>query len=312
MGDVTFAPRDESGRMQGDADISSKVETTLMAIETLAGLDHVVIVVRDLAAAAGRWRRLGFTVSPQGTHSAHMGTGNHTMMLGEDYLELLGVLTPTERNAPTRALLEKREGIERAAFTTLDAARGVAALKARGLAATGPIDFSRPVDLPDGRQTEARFQTFLWPLDDRPGGMRIFACQHYTRDAVWLPNLTSHANTARRIKRIELVSQDPAAAAAHMSRLIDQPVQVKDNVHRVESGGGRASFVFVSRLDLAARHPGIDTSVLADDCAAALVLGVEDLDAAERAVSGTGARRAADRVTVPPQDANGVILIFEP
>jgi hypothetical protein len=193
-----------------------------MAFANIVGLDHIVVVVRDLAAAAAQWERCGFTVSPRGTHSAHMGTGNHTIMLEDDYLELLGVLTPTERNAPTRALLEQREGIERAAFTTRSAADGVRELQAAGIAATGPIDFSRPVDLPNGRRTEAVFQTYLWPVDQRPGGMRIFACQHFTREAVWLPHLVHQPNTSRRIVRIELLSTEPAAAAAHMGRLTDR------------------------------------------------------------------------------------------
>lgn len=283
-----------------------------MAIDSIAGLDHVVIVVRDLSAAAKRWEALGFTVSDRGTHSAHMGTGNHTIMLGDDYLELLGVLAPTERNAPTRALLEKREGIERAAMTTLDAAAGVADLKARGIEATGPIGFSRPVDLPDGTRTEARFQTFLWPLDDRPGGMRVFACQHFTRAAVWLPHLTRHANTAVRIKQVELMVRDPAAAAAHMSRMIDMPVAREDDgALRVDSGGGRGTFVFMDRAQLSARHPGLPVETMSDDCAAALILGVTDLAAAKCAVGAAANAATADRVSIGPVDANGIILAFE-
>ena len=42
-------------------------------------------------------------------------------MLGPDYLELQGVLTPTEFNAPSRARLERREGIERTGLRALDA-----------------------------------------------------------------------------------------------------------------------------------------------------------------------------------------------
>jgi catechol 2,3-dioxygenase-like lactoylglutathione lyase family enzyme len=117
-------------------------------LNQVIGLDHVVVVAHDLDAAAAGWRDLGFTVSPRGTHSAHMGTGNYTIMLGDDYLELLGVLTDTPHNAPTRAYLAQREGIERAAFTARDAAAGVAELQARGIAATGPVDFGRPVTLP--------------------------------------------------------------------------------------------------------------------------------------------------------------------
>jgi hypothetical protein len=281
-----------------------------MPIASLVGLDHVVIVVRDLALAAEQWRRLGFKVSPQGTHSAHMGTGNHTLMLDDDYLELLGVLAPTDRNAPTRALLARREGIERVAFTTTDAAAGVAALQTRGIAAEGPIGFERPVDLPNGRVGAAKFQTFLWPRDERPGGMRIFACQHFTRDTVWLPTLRGHDNTARRIVRVELRAADPAAAAAHLGRLTDTVPERLADGWRVATGGRRGVFEFVDPAAAAARHPGVDLPSATEDQPIALVLQVADLSAARRAATSSGAVEGHDRVTVPPTAANGVALVF--
>ncbi len=283
-----------------------------MPIESVVGLDHVVVIVRDLDAAAATWQRLGFTVSPRGIHSAHMGTANHTLMLGDDYLELMGIVAPTERNAPTRALLDKREGIERAAFTTTDAAAGVAALRARGLKdAIGPTDFSRPVQLADGARTEARFATFQWPLDERPGGLRIFACQHFTREAVWLPELQRHANGAHRIDHVEMLSKDPEAAAAHMSRLIEMPVDTEsDGAKRVETGAGRGAFVFLDRAMLEARHPGVSLAGLPDEGAVVLALRVEDAEKAAIALGAMGQLTEPGVVKVAPQVTNGVMLVF--
>jgi len=283
-----------------------------MPIPSVVGLDHVVVVVRDLDTAATKWRQLGFTISPRGTHSAHMGTANYTLMLGDDYLELLGVVAPTERNAPTRALLEKREGIERAAFTTLDAAQGVAALRDRGLIQSlGPTDFSRPVDLADGTKTEARFTTFQWPLNERPGGLRIFACQHHTRSAVWLPELLTHANGAHRIDHVEMLSTDPAAAAAHMSRLIDMPVGAEaDGALRVETGGNRGAFVFLDRQAFERRHSGLPLEGLPDEGAVALSLRVDDAGKTAAALGTKGTTVAPGIVKVPPAYANGVLIEF--
>jgi catechol 2,3-dioxygenase-like lactoylglutathione lyase family enzyme len=73
-----------------------------VALKNVVGIDHAVVMVKDLDKAAENYRRLGFTVSPRGTHSAHMGSGNYTIMFDPDYMELLGVLTPTEHNAPAR------------------------------------------------------------------------------------------------------------------------------------------------------------------------------------------------------------------
>src|SRR5262249_11203629 len=96
-----------------------------VALKNVIGIDHAVVMVKDLDKAAENYKRLGFTVSPRGTHSAHMGSGNYTIMFDPDYMELLGVLAPTEQNAPARAFLEKRgEGIERIAFTAVHSTAG--------------------------------------------------------------------------------------------------------------------------------------------------------------------------------------------
>ena len=140
-----------------------------MTIKSIAGIDHAVVAVKDLDAAAANWKQLGFTISPRGTHSAHMGTGNYTIMLGDDYMELLGVLTATEHNAPTRTYLEATGGgIERIAFTTPSAAAGAAEIRTLGYAAIGPTDFERPVTMPDGRKAAAKFATAIWSKSTRP------------------------------------------------------------------------------------------------------------------------------------------------
>ena len=281
-----------------------------MALKSIVGLDHVVILARSLDAAAESWRALGFTVAPRGTHTAAMGTANHTIMLAEDYIELIGVVADTERNAPTREFLKTRgEGIERSAFTTTSAADGVAEIAARGLAGTGPFDFGRPVDLPDGRKTEAKFRTFLWPLNDRPGGMRIFACEHLTREAVWFPELTRHANTATRIDRVELLSTNPKEAAAHMARLIDQPVTTEaDGALRVASGGTRGAFVFLDRATLEKRHAGVPLDGLPLEGGVTLALRVSDIGAARKVLGDRATAVAPGVLNVAPRHANGVIL----
>ena len=189
-----------------------------MALNNVIGIDHAVVMVKELDKAAENYRRLGFTVSPRGTHSVHMGTGNYTIMFDPDYMELLGVLAATELNAPARAFLDKRgEGIERIAFTAVDSAAGAEEIRARGLEPIGPTDFERPVTLPDGTVSAAKFRTFMWPTAEAPGGVRIFACQHKTRDTVWIPELMTHANAARRIRQALIATPEPAKEAAHLA-----------------------------------------------------------------------------------------------
>jgi hypothetical protein len=282
-----------------------------VALKNIIGFDHAVVAVRDLDSAAENWKRLGFTVSPRGTHSAKMGTGNYTVMLGEDYFELLGVLTETEHNAPERAFLARTGGgVGRVAFTTLDAAAGAEEIRARGYAPIGPTDFERPVTLPDGRQSAAKFRTFHWPVDEAPGGLRLFACQHKTRDTVWIPELQKHANTARSIERVIVVSPEPKKDAEHLAHMIDGEVRGQpDGVFVVPSGSDRAEFAFLTRDSLARQYAGVSMAGLPERGGAGLVLVVDDLDAAQRA-AGAAAVKSGAAVVVPPANGNGALLAF--
>ncbi len=278
-----------------------------MALKNVIGIDHAVVVVRDLDKAAETWRRLGFTVSPRGTHSAKMGSGNYTIMLDPDYIELLGVLVETEHNAPTRAFLANRgEGIERIAFTALDSAAGADEIRARGCEPLGPTDFERPVTMPDGSQSAARFRIFQWP----PAGLRIFACQHRTRETVWIPELMKHANGAKRLERALVVSPEPARDAAHLARLIDRDVKAEpDGAAAVPSGSDRAEFIFLTKDQLGRRYRKVSLAGLPERGGAGLVLATSDLGTADKAV-GSSSVRSGDAVCVAPQAANGTLLVF--
>lgn len=281
-----------------------------MALKNVIGIDHAVVMVRDLDKAAENWKRLGFTVSPRGTHSAHMGSGNYTIMLDPDYIELLGVLVETEHNAPARAFLAKRgEGIERIAFTALDSTAGAEEIRARGFVPVGPIDFERPVTMPNGSLSSAKFRVFQWPVAEAPGGVRIFACQHKTRETVWIPELMKHANGAKRLRQALIVSPEPAKDAAHLARMIDREVRAEpDGAIAVPSGSDRADFVFLTRDQLGRRYRGISLAGVPERGGAGLVIA-SDLAAAEKAFGSTGVR-SGGAVCVAPAAANGTLLAF--
>jgi hypothetical protein len=281
-----------------------------VALKNVIGIDHAVVMVKDLDQAAANYKRLGFTVSPRGTHSAHMGSGNYTIMFDPDYMELLGVLTPTEHNAPARAYLEKNgEGIERVAFTAVDSAAGAEEIRARGYPPVGPTDFERPVTMPNGTISAAKFRTFQWPTAEAPGGVRIFACQHKTRETVWIPELMQHANGAKRLKQVLIASPEPAKDAAQLSRMIDRDARNEtDGAVAVRSGGDRADFVFLTRDQLGKRYPGVSLTGLSERGGAGLVIAAE-LTATEKALGATGIHSAGG-IVVPPAAGNGTLLAF--
>ena len=281
-----------------------------MALKNVIGIDHAVVMVGDLDKAAENWKRLGFTLSPRGTHSAHMGSGNYTIMLDPDYIELLGVLVETEHNAPARAFLAKRgEGIERIAFTAVDSTAGAEEIRARGFEPVGPIDFERPVTMPDGGLSSAKFRVFQWPVAEAPGGVRIFACHHKTRETVWIPELMKHANGAKRLRQALIVSPEPAKDAAHLARMIDRETRAEpDGAVAVTSGADRADFVFLTRDQLGRRYPGVSLAGVPERGGAGLVIA-SDLAAAEKAFGSAGVR-SGSAVCVAPAAANGTLLAF--
>jgi hypothetical protein len=282
-----------------------------VALKNVVGIDHAVVVVKDLDSAAENWKRLGFTVSPRGTHSAKMGSGNTTIMLDPDYIELLGVLVETEHNRPTRTYLAKRgEGIERIAFTAVDSAEGAEEIRVRGYEPVGPTDFERPVTMPDGSLSAAKFRVFQWPIEEAPAGLRIFACQHKTREAVWIPELMKHANSAKRLKQALVVSTEPAKDAAHLARMIDRDARTEpDGAVAVPSGSNRADFIFLTKHQLDRRYPEVSLAGLPESGGAGLVLATSDLAAAEKAAGSSGVR-SGGAVCVAPEAANGTLLAF--
>ena len=137
---------------------------------------------------------------------------------------------------------------------TDDAAAGLAGLKRDGFAgSTGPFEFRRPVELDDGRMGEAGFRIFQWPLEPAPANVRLFACQHLTRDTVWLPSLTTHRNGAPALKRIEIVAADPRAEAELCGQLLDLPVSATADAYTVSMRPRGADLVFLDAATFAAR-----------------------------------------------------------
>lgn len=258
------------------------------------GIDHVVILVRDLDAARDRYAGLGFTLSPRGFHSEKMGTANHTIMLRDDYFEVLGVIADTPQNQRWRDAVAVREGLTGIAMKTDSAARLAAELRGRGIQAGDALDFERPVGLPGGETGVARFAVTELPNEATPGAS-FFACEQKTRDTVWLPGLTSHANTATGLAGITIQVPDMDAATAAYGRLFG------DSAVGAHAGGAVVRTGTIT-LQLVSGEPRV----------LGFAIKVADLAAAERCLKAAGARFAAGdgRLMVEPDDACGVALQF--
>jgi catechol 2,3-dioxygenase-like lactoylglutathione lyase family enzyme len=173
----------------------------------VVGLDHAVILVRNLDRARDTYERLGFTLTPRGHHS--LGSQNHCIMFGRDYLELMAL--PPEPPPAFRYFadfLARREGVGALALATDDAVAVHAALAQAGIVADPPLALSRPVaDL-----GEARFTLVQLSPAETPG-FRTFFCQHHTRQIVWRPEYQRHANGAEGIESVTIATSGPGRYA---------------------------------------------------------------------------------------------------
>jgi catechol 2,3-dioxygenase-like lactoylglutathione lyase family enzyme len=141
----------------------------------LTTLDHVVIAVRDLAAATDVYTRLlGLRPSWRGSHPTY-GTANTLFRLDNLYVELLA----PQRPGPISDRLvdwlgDHGEGLFALAFGAPDAESCARELRARGVDATDPIDGA-------GREertgAERRWRNVLLP-EAQTLGVTIFAIEH--------------------------------------------------------------------------------------------------------------------------------------
>lgn len=241
---------------------------------SLNGIDHCVILVRDLNIACQKMADLGFTVTPRGVHSPHMGTANHCIMLRRAYFEVLSVCEPTEFNELWREKLNVREGLDAVPISSDDVGVARAELIVRGLDLPAEIDFSRPVDLPEG-PAEAIFRLVMIPGSLTPE-ITMFMIQHFTRDVVWHPKYLDHPNGAKGVLGVTAIHKRPAAVAAAYRKIFgSEAVTVTEESVRIDTGAGE--ILFLTPAGYAERYPGIAPDPAArTPYLAALSIDVED------------------------------------
>jgi catechol 2,3-dioxygenase-like lactoylglutathione lyase family enzyme len=277
----------------------------------LAGIDHIIVAVRDLERARADWSRLGFTPTPRGRHVGQ-GTANYCLMFGGDYLELLGFVEPDEQSERLRGFLARREGPMRVAFAPRGAIEeAAAALRALGLNPSEPRALGRRLELPQGA-VMPRFALLSLPPEETPA-LDCFVCGHLTPELVRQPAWLTHPNGALGIASLHLIVADTAALLAPYDRLFGlHEVTTTDAVACVRIGGHR---ILVSTAeDFETMHPGIDLDPdFPVPGIAAIELLTADLSRTAdhlRQQRVEFARLPDGRLVVPPREASGTILIF--
>src|SRR5882724_8479627 len=239
----------------------------------LAGIDHVIIGVRDLELARVGWSRLGFTLSPRGRHIGQ-GTGNYCIMFGSDYIELLGIVDPGDFVQNLDAFLVRREGLMALAFAPAAAPDAVcAALLPQQLHPFEPRPLARRIELLEGA-VMPRFSLISLPPEETPG-LDCFICAHLTPELMRRPDWLVHPNGVVGVKAIQVLVESTVPLLPAYDRLFGiQQVTTTDTVASIRVG--RQRIVFSTPDDFATIHPGVDLDpAFALPGIVALELGIE-------------------------------------
>lgn len=212
-------------------------------MQNVLGLDHVIILVRDLDDAEARMARLGFRPTPRGVHSGHMGTANATVVFRDGtYFETLTVLDPTPANEAVRRVLDEREGPYGLAMKTEDARAAAVEFEAAGIALGGALEFARPVEMPGGT-SDAAF-TVARAVPDATPGAWLFVCQHHTPDVVWREDHLEQDNGATGVTEVIGIADDLDAIARAYGTIFGDRIQRAGE--RIDIGAGSAGVTFLT------------------------------------------------------------------
>ena len=217
----------------------------------LTGLDHVIIGVRDLEAARAQYARLGFNSTPRGRHVG-WGTANYCIMFPHDYVELLGIVDPSQFTNDLDRLLAEREGLLGLAFGSADLGATHAAWLTAGLEPAPPQALGRLLEA-DGAAVELRFRNVMLPRS-ATAGVGMFALEHLPPEPMRRPAWLAHPNGALAIRACTICAGDTAPVAAALQRLFGSAAITKtDNVIAAHTGHG--VILLAPPEDAALMHP---------------------------------------------------------
>ena len=277
----------------------------------IAGLDHVIVGVRNLERARLGWMRLGFTLTPRGRHIGQ-GTANYCIMFRRDYIELLGFVERDEYGHRLEAFLAQREGPMSVAFAPVrNAAATRETLLGLGLHPGEPRALGRALELPEGAVVP-RFSLLTLPPEETPA-LDCFVCGHLTPELVRRPSWVSHSNGTSGIKSVSLLVAEPAALESAYVRLAGRE-QVNRGGGELAVKIGRHRLTFTTAHRFRTKHPGV--AVPGDFP----VPGIVALELAVRSRKRTASYLQKEGVvfdelpdgclSVAPGEANGTIIIF--
>jgi len=269
------------------------------------GLDHVVLPVHDLEAAARAFAAHGFTVSPENRHP--WGTANRLIQLDGFFLEILSIADGsliTEAEGTTfsfggfnRDFLKSREGPSMLVLDSSGPVQDRADFEAAGLDLYDPFAFERTANRPDGSTAQVGFDLTIVgdPLSPEIG---YFTCRNRFPENFWQPVLQSHANGASTIKAVYMVAQDPSDHHEFLGGFTGQR-EMRATSLGLELETARGQIVVL--------NPKAYRSLIGEAAAEALSGPLPQIAAIEIVCAGL-----SERKTIPANELFGLTVILSP
>lgn len=184
----------------------------------LQQIDHIVVVVRNLAEAVEDYQRAGFSVLPGGEHVG--GATHNALVPFEDgtYFELIAFRDPDQpREHRWWPRLTRGEGLVDYALLTDDLQAESIRIEGNGLAFVGPAEGGRA--RPDGQQLAWR-SIFLGK--GAAGSALPFIIQDVTPRDLRVPGgpAAQHSNGASGVAGLTVVVADLAEGGAELEELL--------------------------------------------------------------------------------------------
>ena len=210
------------------------------------GIDHLVLSVRDLAAAAARYEQLGFTCTPRAEHP--WGSANRLVQLHGSFLELLTVAHPDRivEHAPgrfsfgawNRDWLAHREGFSMLVFEGSDSRADRDEFAAAGLRDVAPFDFEREARLPDGSTRTVAF-SLAFALSEQTPDAPMFTCHQHAPELFWKPDYQRHENglTSPSSAAGQRAAGSPSAWSRAACARCSRPCRAPTRCARLTTGG---------------------------------------------------------------------------
>lgn len=187
----------------------------------LHSIDHIVVLVDDLAAASADWTRAGFTVTPGGTHAAGHTHNALVTFANGSYFELIAFFHPEEQQEHRWwSRVADGEGLIDYALLSDDLTNDASAARGHGLEMNGPEDGGR--QRPDGQRLE--WKSML--LGRGIGEPTLpFVIEDVTPRELRVPggSATQHPLGVTGIAGLILVTDNVEEAATAMTSLLGTP-----------------------------------------------------------------------------------------